>query len=92
MARIALCCVVSDSARFTTVQEIDMGFDAESKIRDLMANDRARAVLEAHVPGFSTNPQLDMVLDMTLAKLATYPTAASVQQNLQAIVQELAKI
>ena len=72
-----------------------MGFSLTSRIKDLISDERAKAVLEKHVPGFSTHPQLPMAYYMTLKEVSYYPEArqagltreilASIEEDLKAL-------
>jgi len=44
-----------------------MAFTIESKVGDLLANDQAKAILDKHMEGFSTNPQVGSLLAIALA-------------------------
>lgn len=41
-------------------------------IKDLLANDKSKAVLEANLPGISTRPDLPSFESLTLAQVAPY--------------------
>jgi len=42
---------------------------ADTTIGDLLDNPAARAVLDKHMPGFASNPQIDMARSMTLKQI-----------------------
>ncbi len=69
-----------------------MPFDRHSTVRQVLADERARALLERHVPGASTHPDLDMAMDMSLADAATYPEAGVSREQLEALVADLEKL
>lgn len=46
---------------------------ADSKIKQLMKNPEAVAILEEYNPGISTEPQMKMVYGLTLRKLVGFP-------------------
>ena len=69
-----------------------MKFSATSTIREILANEQAKTILEKHVPGASTHPQLDMALHMTLREVASYPEANISAEKLKAIVIDLEQI
>jgi hypothetical protein len=69
-----------------------MAFGTQSLIRDLVANEEARATLERHLPGASSHPMLPEVMYMTLGEVAGYPEAGISRQKLQAILDDLARI
>ena len=37
-----------------------MALTVDSKIGELLADEKAKAILDKHLPGFSTNPQIGM--------------------------------
>jgi len=69
-----------------------MTFGAHSTIRQLLANEAAKAIIEKHLPGATNHPQLDMALDMTLREVATYPEANISAEKLKAIVADLEQL
>ncbi|HNR97657.1 MAG: hypothetical protein BWY10_01050 [Chloroflexi bacterium ADurb.Bin180] len=69
-----------------------MAFSINSKLGDLIANEQAKAVLEKHLPGMSTHPQLAMAKGMTLKMIAAFPQAGLSPDKLKAIDEDLQKI
>ena len=69
-----------------------MAFTGDSTIDDLLANEKAKAVLEKHVPGLSTHPQLAMALGMSLKEVTAFPEANISSGKLTAIIEDLSKI
>lgn len=69
-----------------------MSFNANSKIRDLINDPRAKAILEKHVPGASNHPQLYMAMDMSLQEVSWYPESGLNPTKLKAIVAELEQL
>jgi beta-glucosidase len=69
-----------------------MAFDENSKLREIVADERARAVLDKHIPGASTHPQLYMGLDMSLKQISWYAESGLTQEKLQALVEDLAAL
>ncbi|MBN1935263.1 MAG: hypothetical protein JW934_11385 [Anaerolineae bacterium] len=65
-----------------------MGFSIDSRLKDLIADERARKVLIKHL-GQRNDPQMDMVLYYSLREIATYPEANISREKLQAIDEEL---
>ncbi len=68
------------------------GLSTRSPLRDLLAHEQARAILERYVPGMTTNPQLQQALDLSLRDLATYAPNVYTDQVLAAIDGDLAQI
>lgn len=69
-----------------------MALSINSTIRELVANEQAKAIIEKHLPGASKHPQIGMVYYMTLRSLLSYPEARSAgltKEKLDAIDQEL---
>ncbi len=69
-----------------------MAFTSDSTINDILANEKAKAVVEKYVPGFTTHPQLAMVKSMSLKAVALFPEANSSSGKLAAIIEDLSKI
>ena len=69
-----------------------MSFTIHSTLRDILSDERAKAVLEKHMPGASSHPDLPMAMHMTLQQISYYPEAAEAglsQDKLQAIDADL---
>ena len=69
-----------------------MPFTARSTVRELMANEQARAIVDKHIPGASKHPQLYEAMYMSLNEVATYPESGLTQARLQALLADLATI
>ena len=69
-----------------------MAFDENSKIRDIIADERAKAILDKHFPGASTHPQLSMGLGMTLKQVSWYAESGMTPDKLKALVEDLAAL
>ena len=69
-----------------------MAFGLHSTIRQILADERAKAVLESHLPGASTHPQIDVAMDMTLREVASYPEANISAEKLKAIAADLERL
>jgi hypothetical protein len=65
-----------------------MGFSADSTLKDLIADERAREVLIKHL-GRRNDPRMDMVLYYSLRQIASYPEANISREKLQAIDEDL---
>lgn len=69
-----------------------MALSAHSTLREILANQQAKAVLEKHLPGATAHPDLPMALHMSLREASFYPEAAQAgltQEKLQAIDSDL---
>lgn len=65
---------------------------ADSTIGDLIDNPAAKAVLDKHLPGFSTNPQLEMARGMTLKQIQAFVPDQIKEESLVKIDEDLAKL
>ena len=52
-----------------------MALSVDSKVKELMKNEKAADLLEKLSPGFKTNPQMKLVGALTFRKLASFPQA-----------------
>ena len=69
-----------------------MSYSIHSTLQDLLSNEEAKAILDKHLPGASTHPDLPMAMHMTLQQISYYPEAADAglsQEKLQAIDADL---
>jgi hypothetical protein len=70
-----------------------MGFNADSKLGELLANPAANEVLMRHLPEIkSAGPMLNMARGMTLSAISKFPQAKMSPERLQALVADLEKI
>ncbi len=65
-----------------------MGFSVSSRLKDLIDDERARAVLIKHL-GYRDDPRINMVLYESLRAIASYPEAGISREKLQAIDEDL---
>lgn len=66
-----------------------MKYTIQTRIGELINDARAKQILERHIPGASSHPQLHMALGMTLMEVSTYPEAGLNQAKLQALLADL---
>jgi alpha-L-rhamnosidase len=66
--------------------------DTSSPIESLLASERARAVLDGRVPGFTANPQLKDALKMSLRQIAPFAPEVLTEELLKALDEELARV
>ena len=69
-----------------------MAFSEQTKMREIIADERAKAILDKHLPGASSHPQLYMAMDMTLKEISWYPEAGLTPEKLRALVEDLAAL
>lgn len=66
-----------------------MALSVDSKIKDIMKNPEAVAMMEKFSPGFATNPQMKMVQGLTFRALAKFPQAGMTPERVEEIDQAL---
>ncbi len=69
-----------------------MGFSTQSKLGDLLDNDQTKAILEKHMPGISTHPQIAMGRGFPLAVVANFSGGMITQDMLDAVDTELSSL
>ncbi len=69
-----------------------MAFNTDSKVGDLLANDQVKAILDKHMEGFSSNPQLGMAKGFSLKMVAGFSGGKITPEKLAAIDAELAAL
>ena len=69
-----------------------MAFSEQSTIREIIADERAKVILDKHFPGASTHPQLSMGLGMTLKQISWYSESGMTPDKLKALVEDLAAL
>lgn len=52
-----------------------MAINSKSKLRDVLADERAVAIIEKYVPGFTDNPALGPCMGMRMSILLGFPQA-----------------
>jgi opacity protein-like surface antigen len=67
-------------------------FSADTPIGDLMADPRAKAVLDARAPGIDRHPMYDMVKTMSLRQIQPYSEGKITEEMLTELDKELAAI
>jgi hypothetical protein len=69
-----------------------MALTIDSKMGELLANPKGKAVLERHMPGISANPQMAMAKGMSLKMLAPMSGGRITAPMLKAVEEDLKKI
>lgn len=64
----------------------------ETDIGTLLDDPAAKAIVEKHIPGLTTNEQIDMARSMTLKAIQTYSPEQVTDERLAIIDAELAKL
>ena len=65
---------------------------ADTTIGDLLADPASKAIVDAHIPGFSANPQIQMASGMTLRAIQQMAPDKVPAAALDAIDVDLAKL
>ncbi len=65
---------------------------ADTDIGTLLDDPGARAIIDKHVPGFSTGPQIDMARSMTLRGIQPFASDTLTDTVLNAIDADLAEL
>ena len=69
-----------------------MGFSVDSKLKDLLADERAREVLRKHFPESANDPRINMVMYYSLRAIASFPEAGITSDKLKALDEDLKKL
>ncbi len=69
-----------------------MALTIDSKLEDLLADEKAKAILEKHIPGISSHPQLAMAKGFSLKAIAPMSGGLLTQDTLVVIAEDLANI
>ncbi|MEE8400462.1 MAG: radical SAM protein [Desulfobacterales bacterium] len=70
----------------------DTAYSIDSTIGELLADEKARAILEKHVPGSTTDPEIDQAMNMTLKQAASHSQGQVTDETLKAIAEDLSKL
>ena len=73
-------------------QEAASAITIDSKIREIVENEAARAVLERHIPGMTGDKQLKMAYGMSLRAIQKFPQAGISKEQLTEIEQNFAAL
>lgn len=66
-----------------------MSYSIQTRVGDLLRNEKTKSILEKHVPGISSNPQIGMGAGFSLAVLASFSRGMITQDMLDAIDADL---
>ena len=66
-----------------------MAINSKSKLRDVLADPRAAAIIEEYKPGFASDPQLGPVMGMRMNLLLNFPQTGFSEEVKQAIIEKL---
>ena len=69
-----------------------MSYSIETKLGDLLDNEATKAILEKHMPGISTHPQIGMGRGFPLSTVAKFAGGLITQEMLDKVNAELATL
>jgi len=69
-----------------------MAFSGDSKMSEILGNEEAKAILDKHVPGLSSNPQIGQAAGMSLKEVAGYAQAGISPEVLSALEADLSQL
>jgi len=64
-------------------------FSVDSKMKDLLKDPAAAAILESAFPGMTTSPRIKMAFAFTLRKVAAFPQLNLDQEKIAELDQKL---
>ncbi|MEO8289078.1 MAG: glycoside hydrolase family 3 C-terminal domain-containing protein [Chloroflexota bacterium] len=80
---------LTDTAAFDGPGRQAARLSIESTIKELLTDNATRAILDRHLPGFSTNPQVGFAQGFSLAQLAGFDSETFNEATLLAIAADL---
>jgi hypothetical protein len=69
-----------------------MSFSIDTKLGDLLDNEQTKAVLEKHMPGISSHPQIGMGKGFALSMVAKFSGGLITDEMLQKVNADLAAL
>ncbi|MFN4327481.1 MAG: hypothetical protein ACK4FF_01285 [Limnobacter sp.] len=69
-----------------------MALSTQTKLGDLLDNDASKAILEKHMPGISTHPQIAMGRGFPLAVVANFSGGMITAEMLEKVDADLAAL
>lgn len=69
-----------------------MAVTAESTIAVLLANEQAKAIIEKHCPGMTSDPRLKMAMGMNLKQIMPLSQGKITLSKIEAISEDLATL
>jgi hypothetical protein len=75
-----------------SLERHQMALSIETTLSDLFDNVQSKAILEKHIPGISTHPQISMGLGFPLSLVANYSSGLITQEMLTAVQADLAAL
>ena len=69
-----------------------MGLNVDSKVKDLLADEKAKAIIDECLPGLSTHPALALIQGRALSEVLLLPQANIPAENAEAVKAKLAAL
>ena len=69
-----------------------MALSIDSTLGEILADEKGKAVLEKHLPGLTSMPQIDMAKGYSLTAIAPMSQGQITDAMLEAIAEDLSKI
>jgi hypothetical protein len=69
-----------------------MPFDINSKLKDIVANEQAKAIFEKYMPGMFADARIKIAFGMSLKVMTDFPQSKALKDKLPQILAELAKL
>ena len=80
---------LTETARFDGPGRAAARLGLDSTLKDLLADEGTRAILDRHIPGFSSNPQVSFAQSFTLTQVAGFDPQTFSDAVLHAIAADL---
>lgn len=66
-----------------------MAISSKSKLRDILEDERAVAIIDEYIPGFVSNPELGPVAGMKMRVLLKFPQVSLTKEQVNEIIERL---
>ena len=66
-----------------------MAISSSSKLREILEDERAVAIIDEYIPGFVSNPELGPVAGMKMKTLLKFPQVSLEKEQVQEIIAKL---
>lgn len=69
-----------------------MKYSIDSKMRDLIKNQKAKEIMEHYFPGSTTDPQMKLCYGMSYRKILSFPQVGATPELFETIDKEFKSI
>ena len=66
-----------------------MAISSKSKLREILEDERAVAIIDEYIPGFVSNPELGPVAGMKMRVLLKFPQVELTKEQVAEIIERL---